>query len=152
MRIWPRGVHGRILAASAIALFIAARSALPARPVPEAPATNGPQVVRLVPQADSEVKMWRSMSALLFVVGGLFAATYLLKRKGIVGLGAQDGRRVRLVERYPIDTRRSLLLVALDDHELLLGVGPDRILPLHRQRCRAGAASVPAATKGRATP
>ena len=74
------------------------------------------------------------MGALFLVLCGLLAATYFLKRRGIVGFGALDLRRVRIIEKYPIDTKRALLLVAMDDHELLLGVGPDRITPLHRQR------------------
>ena len=80
------------------------------------------------------MNLWRSIGALFLVLCGLMAVTYFLKRRGIVGFGAMDIRRVRMIEKYPIDTKRALILVAIDDHELLLGVGPDRITPLHRQR------------------
>jgi hypothetical protein len=152
MKTPARGIHGRILAA-AVALWLftgAASTALPTDPVI---VTSVPSPIVTSPRSDSEMNLWRSMGALFLVLCGLLAATYVLKRRGIAGFGALDLRRVRMIEKYPIDTKRALLLVALDDHELLLGVGSDSITPLHSQlRRQPGGEKSAVFTKAGAAP
>jgi len=70
--------------------------------------------------------LWRSTVALVLVLGGLVAVHVLLKRY----LGTTPARghgRLRIIERLPIDQKKSLLLVSLDDQELLLGGGAEGI-------------------------
>lgn len=137
MKTQARGLHGRVLTAAVALLLLTGSVGLPVRTEPQAApvnVTSAPPRMAPVPRPDSEMNLWRSMGALFLVLCGLLAATYFLKRRGIAGFSALDLRRVRIIEKYPINTKSALLLVAVDDHELLLGVGPDRITPLHRQR------------------
>ncbi len=86
--------------------------------------------VNLQPRSTSDVNFWRSMGALLLVLGGLLAASRYFKGRFSGPLKGLNVRRIRYIERYAIDQRRSLLLIAVDQRELLVGVGPDRITSL----------------------
>ncbi|NCC51711.1 MAG: hypothetical protein EOM20_10900 [Spartobacteria bacterium] len=79
----------------------------------------------------ADVNVWRSLGAFIFVLGGLFAANRWLRKRslGVVGRTGQR-RRLRMIERFAIDQKRSLMLVAVDDRELLLGIGSDHITNL----------------------
>jgi len=82
-------------------------------------------------KSTSDSSVWRSLGALIFVVGGLFAANHWLRRRRAgLGVGSGQRKRMRMIERYSIDQKRSLLLIAVDDRELLLGVGTDHITNL----------------------
>jgi flagellar biosynthetic protein FliO len=70
----------------------------------------------------------RSLVSLIVVLGLMGGAYYWLKRRG--NLPGTAGRRLRVIERLPIDTRRSVLLLQLDDEELVVGVGTDSITPI----------------------
>jgi flagellar biogenesis protein FliO len=69
----------------------------------------------------------RSVLALLVILGALVAVNVFL-RKRYFGDGSivRKTRRIRLVERFVIDQRRSLMLVRVDQRELLVGVGPSQ--------------------------
>ena len=84
----------------------------------------------LQPRSTSDLNFWRSMGALLLVLGGLLAASRYFKGRFSGPLKGINVRRIRFIERYAIDQRRSLLLVSVDQRELLVGVGPDRITSL----------------------
>ena len=43
----------------------------------------------------------------------------------IGGLGAASDRRIQMVERLPLDTRRSVALIRRDDIEHLVLIGPE---------------------------
>ena len=96
----------------------------------------------LQPRSTSDLNFWRSMGALLLVLGGLLAASRYFKGRFSGPLKGLSVRRIRFIERYAIDQRRSLLLVAVDQRELLVGVGPDRITSL--MELRGGQAVKPA--------
>ena len=92
--------------------------------------TNGAAAGRVTPPLhgwDANRALWRSATALVLVVGGLVAVNWFLKRGLAARGGGARGRRLRIVERVPIDQRKNLLLVSLGSREFLLGVGPDRI-------------------------
>ena len=92
--------------------------------------SNGAAASNLQPRSTSDLNFWRSMGALLLVLGGLLAASRYFKGRFSGPLKGLAVRRIRFIERYAIDQRRSLLLVAVDQRELLVGVGPDRITAL----------------------
>lgn len=80
------------------------------------------------PPPVSGLQMWKSLGASVAIIGGLFALSVYLKKRfnGQVAVKGK-ARRIRLVERCGLDTRRSLLLVQVDEREYLLGVGPQDI-------------------------
>ena len=81
-------------------------------------------------RSTSDVNFWRSMGALLLVLGGLLAASRYFKGRFSGPLKGANARRIRFIERYAIDQRRSLMLIAVDRRELLVALGPDRITTL----------------------
>jgi flagellar protein FliO/FliZ len=68
----------------------------------------------------------RFLAALLFVLG-LIALTAWLARRLRLGPGAAPGaaRRLAVRETLPLDARRKLVLIARDDAEHLLLLGPE---------------------------
>lgn len=70
----------------------------------------------------------RSLFSLVLVIGMMVAVFVWLKRRGSVPGVAN--RRMRVVERLAVDTRRSILLIEVDGRELLVGVGNDTLSPL----------------------
>ena len=74
------------------------------------------------------LSLLRTMGALGVVLGllaaGLWAVRrYDIKLPGRVAAGA--GRRVELIERLPLDARRSVALIRRDGREHLILVGPE---------------------------
>ncbi len=72
----------------------------------------------------------RMLGALTFVLGLLALALWAVRRFNIV-LPARAGSRVRrieLIERSAIDSRRTLVLLRRDDREHLLLIGPEGAL------------------------
>lgn len=63
--------------------------------------------------------------AFAFVVGLMFAFSWLLRRLGLAtpGLNVGAKRRLKVVEYLPIDNRRRLVLVRRDDREHLIVIG-----------------------------
>lgn len=82
------------------------------------------------------------MGALLLVLAALLGVSRFVRSRGITALGVRADRRVRVLEKLPVDQRRCLMLVAVDDEELLLGVGADGITSLYRKD-RKAAGSTP---------
>lgn len=76
-----------------------------------------------------EVSPWgylgSSAVVLLFLVGLLLAANWLLRRYGKAP-GARAGR-LRVVDSVSLGPHERLVLVAMDNNELLLGVGQGRV-------------------------
>jgi flagellar protein FliO/FliZ len=90
----------------------------------------------------------RFVAALLFVLG-LIALTAWLARRLRLGPGAAPGaaRRLAVLETLPLDARRKLVLIARDDAEHLLLLGPEGSRLVEggiRRRCEASGSDVPA--------
>ena len=74
------------------------------------------------------LSLLRMLGALGVVLGILAGALWAIRRydiklPGRVGAGA--GRRIELIERLPLDTRRSVALIRRDGREHLILVGPE---------------------------
>ncbi len=85
---------------------------------------------------DGGLGVIRTLLSLILVIGMMVAAYYWLKRRGTVP-GATT-RRMRVVERLPIDARRSLLLLEVDGEELVVGVGSDTLSPIKSLKKKGG--------------
>lgn len=72
------------------------------------------------------------VTALLLVVGFIFAVAWTARRLGLMGrLGAVGGkRRLSLVEVLPLDAKRRLVLLRRDgtEHLVLLGLSGDVVI------------------------
>ncbi|MBN2703267.1 MAG: flagellar biosynthetic protein FliO [Pontiellaceae bacterium] len=81
-------------------------------------------------------EVFRMLFSLVLVLGGMVGAYVWLKRRGGVMPGSSE-RRMRVVERLSLDTRRSILLVKIDDEEILVGVGNDTVTPIKTLKPRS---------------
>lgn len=72
------------------------------------------------------LEVFRMLVSLILVLGGMIGVYIWLKRRGGIMPGSGE-RRMRVVERLSLDTRRSILLVRVDDEEILVGVGNDTV-------------------------
>ncbi|QBG47392.1 flagellar biosynthetic protein FliO [Verrucomicrobia bacterium S94] len=79
---------------------------------------------------DGSLEIIRMLVSLFIVLATMYGVYYWLKRRGTVPGAAQ--RRLRVIERLPIDTRRSILLLEIDGEEMLVGVGSDTISPISK--------------------
>ena len=81
----------------------------------------------------------RYIGALLFVIALIMGLAILLRRLGNSSLMGGTGlkrsdKRLRILEVQPIDPRRRLVLIAQDDVEHLIMVGPERDLVVSHDR------------------
>ncbi len=94
--------------------------------------STSPSAVVAVPAVTSgrSFNMWRSVGALLIILGGLIVVNKWLHGR-FAGRktfgGSVDGRRMQVQERLSIDHRRQLLLVTVGSRELVLAVGPNEM-------------------------
>jgi flagellar biogenesis protein FliO len=70
---------------------------------------------------------FRSIFALLVVLGGLFLVNGFIRRSGRLGARIHSGALVRLVSRTRIGARQELVVVHFHGKHLLLGVTPENI-------------------------
>ncbi len=87
----------------------------------------------------------RTLGALATVLGLLAGALWVVRRYDIklpaqFAGGGGAARRLALVERLPLDGRRSVALIRRDDQEHLVLIAPEGLLLLD---AAAGTASVP---------
>jgi flagellar biogenesis protein FliO len=75
---------------------------------------------------------WRSIGALLFVVGALVSVQVLLKRRA-VGRAMAPGQPLKMVSRLRVAPRQDVVIVEWEGEQLLLGVSQSSIQPLHRR-------------------
>lgn len=79
----------------------------------------------------------RMLGALLVVLAMLVGALWVVRRYDLrlpmrmIGEESMP-RRLHLVERLPIDSRRAVLLIRCDETEHLLLIGPDHAAPIDR--------------------
>jgi len=72
--------------------------------------------------------VWRSIGAMLVVIGGLLAVNaWFTKRRTGLFANRDRNKRIVVLERTAIDHRRSLVLVEADGQRILLGLAPDRM-------------------------
>jgi flagellar protein FliO/FliZ len=95
------------------------------------------------------ISIIRTLGALATVLGLLAGALWLVRRYDIK-LPAQFGaggavRRLAVIERLPLDGRRSVALIRLDQQEHLVLIAPEGVL-------RLDAAASPAPAAAAATP
>ncbi|MDD4735434.1 MAG: flagellar biosynthetic protein FliO [Kiritimatiellae bacterium] len=79
------------------------------------------------------MNMWRSLGALLIVLGGLIVANKWLQRRmagrSVAGGGVSD-RRMAVRERLSLDHRRQLVLITVGRREIVLAMGPNEMRPV----------------------
>ena len=76
------------------------------------------------------VSMWRSLGSLLLIVGALFLVSRWMRGRFSGQLASGPARRMSIVERLPLDHRRQLLLVRVDDREVIMALSPNQIEPV----------------------
>lgn len=84
------------------------------------------------------LSLLRTFAALAIVLGLLAGALYVVRRYdlklpgGMIGglMGSNAPRRLELIERLPIDARRSVALIRRDNKEHLVLVAPEGLLML----------------------
>lgn len=72
-----------------------------------------------------DISIWRSLVSLLAVFGAMWAGYRWVRRTR--GIAAPSERRMKVIERLPLDTKRSLLLLRIDEESVVLGVSGEQI-------------------------
>ena len=99
-------------------------SALAAEPVVSAAATAAPAV-----SAGVGGQLMQLVMGLLLVLGLIFALAWLLRR--VQNTGTRQGQVIELISSRALGARDRLVLVQVGDEQILLGLTPGRITPLH---------------------
>ena len=76
---------------------------------------------------------FRSMGALLLLIGALAGVNYWLRRKGFPGQPV-SGAGLRVRARLKLGVRQEVVVVEWGGDQLVLGVGPSFIQPLYTRR------------------
>jgi flagellar biogenesis protein FliO len=76
---------------------------------------------------DRSMGMWRSLGALLIVLGGLFVISKWVQGRMPGRIGGSSQNRMKVLERLTIDHRRQLVLVSAGSRELVIAVSPNEI-------------------------
>ena len=90
----------------------------------ECMADAGSPGIALSEPFDMTSSMNRMLGGFLFCLG-LFGAGIHFYKRYFMQAGSRTERRLKIVERLPVSTKNSLLLVELDGREFLLATGPD---------------------------
>ena len=99
-------------------------SALAAEPVAQAAATAAPVV-----SSGIGGQLTQLVLGLLLVVGLIFALAWLMRRVKRVGPG--KGQVIEMIGARALGPRDRLVLVQVGEEQILLGITPGRITPLH---------------------
>ncbi|MFK7605382.1 MULTISPECIES: flagellar biosynthetic protein FliO [unclassified Pseudomonas] len=99
-------------------------SALAAEPVVSAAATAAPVV-----SAGVGGQLMQLVMGLLLVLGLIFALAWLLRR--VQSTGTRQGQVIELISSRALGARDRLVLVQVGNEQILLGLTPGRITPLH---------------------
>lgn len=90
---------------------------------------------------------WRTVAALLLVLGLIVLCSVLVRRFGIAGrVMTRGNRRLGVVEVTALDARRRLVLIRRDNVEHLLLLGPTHDILIESDIGRSPAASASFAT------
>ncbi|MBC6624370.1 flagellar biosynthetic protein FliO [Pseudomonas sp.] len=116
-----------------LALPLSALAAEPVAQVAAAPAVGsvGGQLTQLV-------------LGLLLVIGLIFLLAWLMRRVQRIGPG--NGQVIELVGSRALGPRDRLVLVQVGEEQILLGITPGRIIPLHVLKTPVDAVKTEAAT------
>jgi flagellar biogenesis protein FliO len=120
-----------ILAAIALALPASATddSAVPdplRKPMPALTSQGKPVPSR--PSAPTGGSIWRSLGALILVVGGLLVVQRIVQKMGRP-FRVED-RSLQVLEKLPVDRRNAVLLIRAATRTLVVGVGPQGMTTL----------------------
>ncbi|MDQ0653193.1 flagellar biosynthetic protein FliO [Pseudomonas cedrina] len=123
----------RLLVALLVALPLDAWAAEPVAQAAAAPAVGsvGGQLTQL-------------MLGLLLVVGLIFALAWLMRR--VQSAGAGNGQVIEMIGSRALGPRDRLVLVQVGEEQILLGITPGRITPLHVLKTPVDVAETKAAT------
>ncbi|MBC3304456.1 flagellar protein FliO/FliZ [Pseudomonas cedrina] len=123
----------RLLVALLVALPLDAWAAEPVAQAAAAPAVGsvGGQLTQLV-------------LGLLLVVGLIFALAWLMRR--VQSAGAGNGQVIEMIGSRALGPRDRLVLVQVGEEQILLGITPGRITPLHVLKTPVDVAETKAAT------
>ena len=84
------------------------------------------------------------ITLLLLVVGLIFVLAWLMRRVQRVGPG--NGQVIEVIGSRALGTRDRLVLVQVGEEQILLGITPGRITPLHVLKTPVNVAQTQAAT------
>ena len=73
---------------------------------------------------------WLSMIASFLLVIGLLVATLFALKKLNLGIGGDEGKRLKILEVKNLGARQKLLLVSVNTEQILLGLTPQGITRL----------------------
>ena len=73
---------------------------------------------------------WLSMIASFLLVIGLLVATLFALKKLNLGIGGDEGKRLKILEVKNLGARQKLLLVSVNAEQILLGLTPQGITRL----------------------
>jgi flagellar protein FliO/FliZ len=73
----------------------------------------------------------KTAAALLLVLGLIFLCSWLLKRCALLRRLPAATPRLRVIASTAVGARERVVIVAVDDRQLLLGVAPGHITKLH---------------------
>ena len=96
------------------------------RPSPTSPEKHG-KITESNNSPIPKYNPWKSIGAIIFMLGLLLAASAYLRKKQGFALKTGKDRSIKLLEKLSIDQRQHLLLVQADDKKLLLGVSSESI-------------------------
>jgi len=74
-----------------------------------------------------DFNVWRSLISLVLIFGAMWSCMRWIRRRRRGG----PSRRMKVVERLPIDARRTIMLVQVDGLEFMLGVTAEQITLLN---------------------
>ena len=75
--------------------------------------------------AAGDISIWRSLFSLLVILGAMWAAYRWLRRHR--GISAISERRMKVLERLPLDARRSILLLRIDDELVVVSISGEQV-------------------------
>lgn len=73
---------------------------------------------------------WLSMIASFLLVIGLLVATLFALKKLNLGIGGDEGKRLKILEVKNLGARQKLLLVSVNTEQILLGLTPQGLTRL----------------------
>lgn len=94
-----------------------------------APAFAAPAATGAMDGAGMGGQVTKLLLGLLLVVGLIFLLAWLLRR--VQHLGPRDAQAIKLISTRSLGPRDRLVLVQVGGEQILLGMSPGRITPLH---------------------
>ena len=120
----------RFLAVLSFSAAVAVTPALvwAAEPVAQATAAAAPQVANTAGMGMGG-QLFQLLLGLLLVIGLIFVLAWVMRR--VQRVGPNSGQVIELVSSRALGPRDRLMLVQVGNEQILLGITPGRITPLH---------------------